>query len=526
MQMNTSRRGFLKSVAGAAAVSATGAFTTAARPFTGGKVRLAAVGVMGKGLSDWVPMLKSGKAELVALCDCDKGAVAKAAKSKAFRSLGSLKPDLSKVKFFDDYRKLLDEADALGIQAMTVSTTDHTHAAIAIPAMKKGIHVYVQKPLVRTLGELEYFESTAKKYGVITQMGNQGSSLEGFRRGVEVLRSGILGDVTEVHVWTNRPVWPQGVAAGKVTMGAADQIPANLNWDTWLGPAKDRNYKHHFPKDSGVYNPWKIAHTVYHPFNWRGFFDFGCVAFGDMACHTMNLPFRGLELSNVLSAELVKIEDRDTIAYPMKSVVKLVYASRTARFSANKGKTLPEVTLFWYDGNVKPSKSIMPEVAAAFKGRVPNTGCVVIGTKGILCSTNDYGGDSFVAIKGVDKKVINIKKHEACKAVAHTIPYRSDSVNKVEKAAGAAAVSADGHYVEFLDAIRGEGPKFADVGNSRCFSDIEYSIPQMEGILVGCAAQRVCEVGQKICWNSSKQKFDNAAANALIKPYMRKGFEF
>jgi hypothetical protein len=240
----------------------------------------------------------------------------------------------------------------------------------------------------------------------------------------------------------------------------------------------------------------------------------------------MNLPFRGLELSNVLSAELVKIEDRDTIAYPMKSVVKLVYASRTARFSANKGKTLPEVTLFWYDGNVKPSKSIMPEVAAAFKGRVPNTGCVVIGTKGILCSTNDYGGDSFVAIKGVDKKVINIKKHEACKAVAHTIPYRSDSVNKVEKAAGAAAVSADGHYVEFLDAIRGEGPKFADVGNSRCFSDIEYSIPQMEGILVGCAAQRVCEVGQKICWNSSKQKFDNAAANALIKPYMRKGFEF
>jgi hypothetical protein len=233
----------------------------------------------------------------------------------------------------------------------------------------------------------------------------------------------------------------------------------------------------------------------------------------------MNLPFRGLELANVTKAELVSIKDRDTVAYPMKSIVKLVYAPRKACFSANKGKTLPEVSLYWYDGNEKPSKDIMPEVTAAFRGRVPNTGCVVIGTKGILCSTNDCGEESFIAIKGIDKKVVNIKDHEACKAIAQSIPYRSDSPNEI-------AAASDSQYVEFLDAIRGEGPKFADVGNSRCFSDIEYSIPQMEGILVGCAAQRVCETGQSLCWDTSKQKFDNAAANALIKPYVREGFKF
>ena len=523
MRINSSRRGFIKSMAGMAAVGMAGCFSkNAARPLGGGKVRLAAVGVMGKGLTDWVPMIKSGKAELVALCDCDRGAVAKAAKTRQFRDLpDSLRPDLSKIPFYSDYRRLLDDAGILKIDAMTVSTTDHTHAPVAIGAMKQGIHVYVQKPLVRTLWELEYFRKTAKRHGVITQMGNQGSSLPGFRRGVEILRSGILGYVGEVHVWTNRPVWPQGANAGRMTLGRADKIPASLDWNAWLGPAKDRPFKDMIPKGADVYNPWNIAKTVYHPFNWRGFFDFGCGAFGDMACHTMNLPFRGLELGAVTKAELSMVEDRDAIAFPMKSVVKLAYAERKSM----DGRTLPAVTLYWYDGNEKPSADIMPQVAAAFKGKVPNTGCAVIGSNGVLCSTNDYGGESFIAL-GDEKKVVNVKSHEAAKMVAQSIPLRTDSAAKVEKGSGAAAVSADGHYVEFLDAIMGEGPTFADVGGSRCFSDIEYSIPQMEGILVGVVAQRVCEVGDSLAWNSSKQVFDNTAANNLLRPYMRKGFEF
>ena len=522
MQINSTRRSFIRSMAGLAAFGATGCLSVnAAKPF-GGKVRLAAVGVLGKGLTDWVPMIKSGKAELVALCDCDRDTVARAAKSKQFMDIpDALRPDLSKIPFYSDYRSLLGDAGILKIDAMTVSTTDHTHAPIAIGAMKQGIHVYVQKPLVRTLWELDYFKKTAKKYGVITQMGNQGSSLPGFRRGVEILRSGILGDVREVHVWTNRPVWPQGAAAGRITLGKADKIPESLDWNAWLGPAKDRPFKRDIPKDAIDGSLVRIAKSVYHPFNWRGFYDFGCGAFGDMACHTMNLPFRGLELGPVTKAELVMVDDRDGIAFPMKSVVKLTYAERKSM----SGETLPPVTLYWYDGNEKPKAEIMPQVTAAFKGKVPKTGCVVIGKKGVLCSTNDYGGDSFIALKG-EKKVVNVKNHGAAKMVAKSIPLRTDSVNKVEKGSGAAAVSADGHYIEFLDAIMGEGPKFADVGGSRCFSDIEYSIPQMEGILVGVAAQRVCEVGGALAWNSAKQTFDNAAANDLIRPYIREGFEF
>ena len=513
MKISASRRGFIKGLAGLTVIGAGGYRCLAAGRSE--KIRLAAVGIWGKGFSDWMPMLKSGMAELVALCDCDRGTLDLVAKNDGFKALGI---DLSKIPFYTDYRRLLDDADKLGIQAMTVSTTDHTHAPIAIRAMKMGIHVYVQKPLVRTLWELDYFNKTAKENGVITQMGNQGSSLTGFRRGVEVLQSGILGDVKEVHVWTNRPVWPQGAKAAAATKGAADEIPSTLDWNAWLATAKERPFKGAYPQGAKGYDPWNICKNVYHPFSWRGFFDFGCGAFGDMACHTMNLPFRGLELGLVSKAELALIEDKTDDAFPMKSTVKLTYAARESK--ARPGVKLPEVTLFWYDGSQLPSADIMPQVVAA-QGKVPNTGCVVVGSKGILCSTNDYGGDSFIALND-EEKVQNIKDHPACKEIAHTIAYRGDSVAGQAKGPGAAAVSADGHYVEFLDAIKGNGPVFAET-DSRCYSDVDYSIPIMEGILVGVTAQRV---GGVIAWDSKSQSFDRADANAFIKPYIRKGFEF
>ena len=289
MKINTSRRGFVKGIAGAGAFGIAGCKSV----FGSQKIKLAVVGVMGKGFSDWTPMLRTGFVEIVAFCDCDRSK-----KDDAQKLLNKAKVnfDMNSVPFYTDYRKLLDDAGMLGIEAMTVSTTDHVHAPVAILAMKQGIHVYVQKPLVRTLWELDYFNRTAKDNGVITQMGNQGSALPGLRRSVEVLNSGILGDVTEVHVWTNRPVWPQGKNAGIVTAYKGDSIPKNLDWNAWLATAKDRPFVGKFPANVAVYNPWNIADQVYHPFNWRGFFDFGCGAFGDMACHTMNLPFRGLEL--------------------------------------------------------------------------------------------------------------------------------------------------------------------------------------------------------------------------------------
>ncbi|MBO5647499.1 MAG: Gfo/Idh/MocA family oxidoreductase, partial [Kiritimatiellae bacterium] len=246
MSITSSRRGFLRGMAGVAAMSAGGAFAVGKGK---GKIRLAAVGVMGKGYSDWTPMLRTGFVEMVAFCDADRAKYEEAMR-RAKKDFPGL--DLSKVPFYSDYRKLLEDAGKLGIDAMTISTPDHIHAAVAVTAMKMGIHVYVQKPLVRTLWENKYFCDTAKDNNVIVQMGNQGSALNSMRRCTEVLQSGILGDVKEVHVWTNRPVWPQGkgVADWVKSHPKGDKVRPGLNWDAWLGTAKNRPFLDQYPKDA------------------------------------------------------------------------------------------------------------------------------------------------------------------------------------------------------------------------------------------------------------------------------------
>ena len=522
--MRSSRRGFIKGLTGLTAVGAGGCFTFG----KGDKIRLAAVGVGGKGFSDWLPMIQSGKAEIVAFCDADARQMQWAQQrmdrlvkeGRIAERFNILDP---KIKFFDDYRKLFDAIDRgqIKVDAMTISTPDHAHAAIAVTAMKKGIHVYVQKPLVRTLRELKMFEDTARDNGVITQMGNQGSALDSMRRCTEVIRSGILGEVTEVHVWTNRPVWPQGLKAKAAANGPVMEIPKGLNWDAWLGVAKDRPYRGLYsslPKNLKGYDPWNLCENVYHPFSWRGYFDFGCGAFGDMACHTMNLPFRGLELENVIKAECILVEEKNDVAFPTKSVVKLVYAARDSK--SRPGVKLPQCDLYWYDGNLKPKADIMPQVIATV-GKVPETGCYLVGTKGCIIMQDDYGGKCGIALKG-EEKFKSVFAHEAAKAVERVIPFRSDAKEGEAVKSGAKALSANGHYIEFLDAINGDGPVYKDV-NSRCFADIDFSIPIMECILVGCVAQQVPGV---LNWDTNAYKFDVAAANDLMVPYVRKGFEF
>ena len=379
MHISTSRRGFLRGLAGASAFAIGGCKC----PFGCQKIKLAVVGVMGKGYSDWTPMLKTGLVEIVALCDADMNQRDAAAKKLAQDGIDF---DVYRVPFYTDYRTLLDNAGLLGIEAMTISTPDHVHAPVAIRAMKMGIHVYVQKPLVRTLWELDYFNRTAKDEGVIVQMGNQGSSLDSMRRCTEILQSGILGDVKEVHVWTNRPVWPQGKVLADYIKSRGDKgdpIPAGLNWNAFLATAKDRPYLGKFPDNLGPFhNDWKIAPNVYHAFNWRGSIDFGAGAFGDMACHTMNLPFRGLELGEVSDAECTMIEGKSDLIFPVKSIVKLTYKARESK--ARPGVKLPAVTLFWYDGDEKPKAELMPKWASLHDGKVPNTGCYIIGTKGAV----------------------------------------------------------------------------------------------------------------------------------------------
>jgi len=516
--ISSSRRGFLRGIAGASLLGAGGCFTIGRSG--NGKIRLAAVGVMGKGYSDWTPMVKSGLAEMVAFCDADYSMREKA----QLRLIqDGIDLDMYEIPFYTDYRKLLDDCGILGVEAMTISTPDHVHAPVAIGAMKQGINVYVQKPLVRTLWELDYFGKTAKDNNVIVQMGNQGSSLDSMRRCTEVIQSGIVGDAKEVHVWTNRPVWPQGKGVADWVKGhpKGDNVRPGLNWDAWLATAEKRPFLDQYPKDADVYDPWNLGKNVYHTFTWRGFFDFGAGAFGDMACHTMNLAFRGLELGGVSDAECTMSESVNDIAYPLKSIVKLTYKERESK--VRPGVKLPAVTLFWYDGNVKPDASIMPKWAASHEGKVPNTGCYIIGSKGAILMQDDYGAKCAIALND-DKEFVDIFAHEAAKAVPRSIPYCEGSAEVV---GGKSTVEmkgfAEGHYTEFLHAIRREGPVYAQT-HSRCFADVEYCVPQMEGILVGCVAQRL--PGQKLCWCSCTQKFDNDAANAFVKPFIREGFAF
>ena len=463
MQFN--RRDFVKgSACAVGAMSAGGCFSSRpARSFAkpGEKLNIGVIGVGGKGWSDWMPMFEHGE-NIVALCDVDRAPI-----DKALAEIEKKGKNPSQVKCYSDFRKMLDECKNL--DAVTVSTPDHMHAPAAIRAMKQGCHVYVQKPLVRTIWEAQYFKQVADASRVVTQMGNQGSANNGLRRNAELLQSGVLGDVTEVHVWTNRPIWPQGIARPE----GSDPVPATLDWESWLGTAPFRPYKN----------------GTYHTFKWRGFYDFGTGAFGDMACHTMNLPFRGLQLGKVLSAECIQIEGKTDDTYPSKSIVKMTYAARGFK---------PAVTLYWYDGNLKPSAEIMPKVVATL-GQVPNTGCLIIGSKGMVCSTNDYGADGYIAFND-EEKMKSMSKHDALREDVIPAKFRPNT---------------NGQYIEFVEACK---------GNDVCFSDVDHSVPMLEGMLVGCIAQ---QVPGKLEWSSRKQQFaNNPAANALVKPYIRPGWEF
>jgi len=238
-----------------------------------------------------------------------------------------------------------------------------------------------------------------------------------------------------------------------------------------------------------------------------------------MACHTMNLAFRGLELGGVSEAECVSIDSANELAYPLASKVKVLYKARESK--VRPGVTLPEVTLYWYDGGLKPEASIMPKWAASHDGKVPNTGCYIIGTKGAVLMQDDYGAKCAVAMND-EKAFVDIFQHEAAKGVPRSIPFRTDSAAAAGKSTVEMKGFANGHYLEFVDAVRGVGPYYEQT-HSRCFADREYCVPQMEGILVGCVAQRV---PGKIKWDSATQMFDSAAANALVRPFIRKGWEF
>lgn len=426
------------------------------------KLNIACIGTAGKGRSD--TDLCAGE-NIVALCDVDEEMAA---------------PQLKKypgAKFYRDWRELLD--NARGIDAVVISTPDHLHAAIASAAIKLGKHVYCQKPLTQTVHEARYLRDLAAEYKVATQMGNQGSAAAGLRRAVEVVQSGIIGQVREVHVWSNRPIWPQGL----VRPAGADEVPPTLDWDKWLGPAAFRPFK----KDT------------YHAFKWRGWFDFGTGALGDMACHTTNMPFRALKLGYPTSVELLDHSELFTETYPKSSKIKF-------QFPAREG--MAPVDFYWYDGNprdkqvkpLRPDPDITADIGALLES-VPDSGCLLIGDKGRMFSPDDYGTRFYIRMN--DEKELRLaKEHAAVEAVPQTIPRNPHSPD-----------NDAAHHLEWIAACKG-GPQG--------YAAFDIAAKHTEIILLGCIALRL---GKKLEWDGPNMRATNAPEAAqFVKREYRPGW--
>lgn len=431
------------------------------------KLNIGVVGAAGKGASDTDHCASEN---IVALCDVDEAHAA-----------GQIKK-YPKARFYRDWRKMLEQEKSL--DAVIVSTPDHLHGIVAATAIRMGKHVYCQKPLTQTVYEARLLRRLAREYGVVTQMGNQGSAEDGLRRAVECIQAGLIGQVREVHVWSNRPIWPQGMDRPP----GEDPVPPTLDWDLWLGPAPWRPYKR----------------DVYHPFNWRGWQDFGTGALGDMACHTANMPFRALKLGYPTEVEAWS-SGMNKESFPLKSRIRF-------QFPAREG--LAPVTFWWYDGgnplpnnpyrhdgNNKPPREITADVEAMM-GTVPGSGCILVGDKGVLFSPDDYGARFFVKLKG-EKEMVDGRNHEAVKAIPQTIernPFPGDADKR--------------QHLEWIAACK---------DGKRCYSDFEIAAYLTEIILLGCVA---LQVGKRLAWDGPNMRAKNAPEAAqYIKRQYRKGWE-
>jgi hypothetical protein len=487
-----SRRRFLQTTTLAAGAVTFGVPTLLRGANLNSKLNIASVGVMGKGQSDTD---HCSSENIVALCDVDAD---RCAKQRAKY------PD---AKFYQDYRKMFEEMGS-GIDAVTVSTPDHMHAIIASLAMKQGKHVYCQKPLVQTIYEARYLRDLARNPRIVTQMGNQGSSADGLRRGVECIQGGIIGQVREVHIWTNRPVWPQGMNRPD----GSDPVPAGLDWDIWIGAAPMRPFK------KGVYNP----------FNWRGWQDFGTGALGDMACHTVNLPFRGLHLGYPTEIEAVALGEMNKETFPLGSKIRFEFPARKTKIPAahrtwfHHHDTLEQgpVTFTWYDGGKpdasapnghdfsnKPPHDLLVDIEA-FRGEVPNSACLMIGDKGQIFSPDDYGEQFFLKLND-DKKFVHYTKHPAVAEIPITIPRNEFG------AEGKRSDSDHKQHLEWIAAIKEGNPM-------KCYSRFEIAAQLTEIMLLGCVALRA---GKKIEWDGPNMVATNCPeAAAYIKRDNRSGW--
>ncbi|MGI9455068.1 MAG: Gfo/Idh/MocA family protein [Aeoliella sp.] len=361
---------------------------------------------------------------------------------------------------YKDFREMLDKEPSL--DAVVVSTPDHMHASASIAAMQRGKHVYCEKPLARTVWEARQMAATAQTENVITQMGTQGHAFEGSRTAVEVIRSGVLGDVTQLHVWSDRPGewWTQGMERPQ----GDHAVPAGLNWDLWLGVAPERPY-----------------HPAYVPFKWRGFWDFGTGAIGDMGIHNLDTAFWGLGLSSPHSARIVDSGAMTSDSPPSWSVTEITFAETAAR---------PRIQLLWYDGGKKPPRELFHEVG----DEIPTNGSLVVGKNATLYTRTWHGGNN------ADDMFLLLPR----KQFADFTP-------------SAPSLPRPGsHHQEWIDGIkRGEQAPES--------SNFAYAAKLTETLLLGNIAMRM---GRDVEWDADKMQVRGAPeADQFIKPSYRRGWE-
>jgi predicted dehydrogenase len=433
------------------AAAAVAAFTFVPKRVLGGagqssannKLNIAGIGVGGRGADD----IKEVSSEnIVALCDADMN-----------RAAGTIKEHPS-AKIYRDFREML-EKESKNIDAVVIGAPDHIHAPAAIMAMKMGKHVYVEKPMAHTIYEARRMTQVAKETGVVTQMGNQGHAGEGLRLTCEFIRDGAIGKVSEVHVWTDRAGtperawWPQGINRPTGT----EPVPATLDWDLWLGPAK-----------------WRPYNSAYVPFRWRGWWDFGCGALGDMAVHNADPAFFCLDLGapTAVEAETSPVNDE---TFPVWNVIKYEFPAQGDR---------PAVKMTWYDGGKLPPRP--PEFEEGRK--IGDNGIMFVGDKGTL-----IGGSHASA-----PRLIPESRMKEYKRPEKTLPR------------------SPGHHKEWIDACKAGKPQDAKSG-------FWYAGPFVEALLVGNLAVRL---QKRVEWDSARMRSPNCpeADNYITKSY-RAGYD-
>ena len=409
------------------------------------KLNILGVGIGGRGAG----VLREMQSEnIIGLCDVD------------WKYADKVFKEYPNAKKFNDYRRMYDEM-LKSADAVMVATADHTHAIIAADAMTAGKHVYVEKPLTHTVYESRLLTKLADKYKLATQMGNQGASGEGVRKICEWIWNGEIGEITKVEAFTDRPIWPQGLNRPENN----EKVPSTMNWDSFIGPAKYRPF-------NSIYTPW----------NFRGWWDFGTGALGDMACHILHPVFKGLKLgypTKVQGSSTLLLTD----SAPTAQTVKLVFPARN-----NMPKVgFPEVEVYWSDGGIKPMR---PEGFPQGKDMNDSGGCVIFhGTKDTL----------ICGCYGVNPWLLSGRVPSAPKVLREiTTSHQMDFVRACKENASSRVETAS---------------YFGEAG------------PFNEMVVMGVLAVRLQGLNQELEWDGPNMRFTNIPDNATIRTVIKDGFK-